>query len=179
MTTKTKILIGILIIGLIGGGGLFMLYIRGIIPPWRSGPPILGTVSISTAKTEYEQGETVEITLKNTMDKPIWYTDFGCHPWWKLEKQENKDWKLVEILLPTSTKYGQECIACPPPQSTEEVLKELKPYSEVNMVWDLRNCKGATPAFIDLGNYRLSFAYGFSKNLWNEKTIYSNEFTMK
>lgn len=159
---------------MIGGGGLFMLYML-----WTPGPPILDMVSISTDKTEYEQGETVEITLKNRIDKPIWYADFGCYPWWKLEKQGGENWQLIEVLPPTLTKYGEGCIACPPPESIDEVLEQLQPNSEISKTWDLRKCEGATPMFINSGNYRLVFDYGFSKDSWNEEKIYSNKFAIK
>jgi hypothetical protein len=183
MTTKTKILIGVLIIGLVSGCVLFALYIRGAISPWRPGPPILGTVSIFTDKTEYEQGETVKITIRNNLDKSIWYLS-DRSSWWDLEKQVNKDWKQIDLFPPISTEGREECVQPLPPQSIEEILKELKPNFEIEDTWNLRNCEleigvSISIDFIDSGNYRLSFTYGFSKDSYGEKIIYSNEFTIK
>ena len=136
-------------------------------------------VSITTDKTEYRQGEIVKITVRNNLDKSIWYTDFGVYPWWKLEVRENKEWKSIKLLLPTLTKYGEECIAFPPPQSIEEVLKELKTNRGVTTAWNLRYCKDSTPSFIESGNYRLAFTYGLTTDSYAEKTVYSNEFIIK
>jgi hypothetical protein len=136
-------------------------------------------VVLTTDKTQYRQGELVNITVSNGLEKTIWYTDFGCYPWWELEKQGGKEWESIRVLLPILTQYGEQCIACPPPESMADVLVELEPNSAISKVWNLRNCKGSTPAFIDSGMYRLSFAYGFSKDSWNDEMVYSNEFTIR
>lgn len=165
MNAKTKILIGVLIIGLIGGSGLFVLYILGIIPPWRPGPPVLGTVSISTDKTEYEQGEGITITIKNTLDKSIWYIKETCPPsCCNLHKWENNEWKNLGDPMP--------CIQFTEPHSIEP--KELKPKGNITKQWGMKI--GAS--FVESGKYKLSFYYGLSKDNFTEKTIYSNEFTI-
>jgi len=33
-------------------------------------------VTIATNKTEYRQGETITITIRNALDKSIWYFDY-------------------------------------------------------------------------------------------------------
>lgn len=176
MTTKIKILIWVLVIGVVLIVGWWVWSNFPLMG--RVWPPKL-EVTISTDKTEYRQGETVNMTVRNGLDKSIWYADFGCYPWWKLGEQKDKGWESIEVLLPIPTKYGEECIACPPPESTEDVLKELKPNSEISKAWNLKNCKGSIPVFINKENYRLSFAYGFSKDSWNDEIIYSNEFVIK
>jgi hypothetical protein len=135
-------------------------------------------VTIIIDKREYEQSETIKIIVRNGLDKSIWYMDLGCYPWWKIEKREGDTWKSIDVLLPTLREYGEECVACLPPISIEEVSKELKSKSEISDIWDLRKCNGAI-GFIEPGIYRFSFSYGFSKDSINEKKIYSHEFTIK
>lgn len=142
-------------------------------------------VVVVTDKTEYIQGDMVKISVKNSLDKSVWYLDLDCYPWWKLERKRNETWELLRILPPILTKYGEHCIsACPPPQEPiEELIKELKPGSEISDNWNLKNCEiiegKLNIKFIEPGTYRFFFSYGLSKDSWNEKKSYSNEFIIK
>lgn len=207
MTIKTKILIGVLGV-LLAAGGLCILftYSAGGMTCWCgifcTGRPIPShiiapqQITITTDRTEYKQGETVEITVRNSLDKPIWYLDLdtGCHRWWRLERQVNGTWEFIQVLPPIITRYGEECISCPPPPDSVpmgELVIKLEPDSEVNDTWNLKNCEVTSGElnlkFIEPGIYRLSFSYGFGKDSsgnwvqdsWSEKTIYSKEFRIK
>lgn len=79
MITKTKILMGILIIGLIGGGVVFVLYMLGIIPIAEPVPPIPGTDSGKPCRrhTDCPEGESCI-----SSDKKNWFCAvrfFGCY----------------------------------------------------------------------------------------------------
>lgn len=135
-------------------------------------------VTITIDKTEYKQGETIKITVRNGLDKSVWYVYAKPYPWWKLEKQEGGTWKSMRVLLPTLTEFGEQCIAPPPPLSIEEISYKLEPNSEINDIWNQRRCN-VSIAFIEPGSYRFLFSYGLNIDSINEKTIYSNELTIK
>ena len=173
METKIKILIGVLIVGviLIGGWWVWNRYFR---PVGISGTPLLpkipiAPVRLTTDKTEYEQGETVKVRVKNNLDKPIYYRDW-CGSWnmcggssFKLGKKENGEYHFHHIGL-------AECL---------QPVVELRAGGEIIYSLDPRNLmKGQ----LDEGGYKWEFIYGLEKeneSLTNTKTIYSNEFTIE
>lgn len=125
-------------------------------------------VSVVTDKTEYEQGETIKITIKNDLNKSIWYVKKLCPPsCCNLYKWENNEWKNLGDPMP--------CVQLTPPPSGKSYhfeADELKPEENITKQW---NMKIAT-SFAESGKYRFSFYYGLSKESYTEKTIYSNEF---
>lgn len=140
-------------------------------------------VTITTDKTEYKQGEVIKITVMNNSDRSIWYYDSGCYPWWELEAKEGRNWQSKKITPPILTKFGEECISCPPPKNLEELIFEMKPKFKISNTWNLRNCEIISGKLnlvsIKPGAYRVSFCYGFTKDSYREKIIYSNEFIVK
>ncbi|OQX54290.1 MAG: hypothetical protein B5M48_01435, partial [Candidatus Omnitrophica bacterium 4484_213] len=64
MNSKTKIFVGILVVGIVLIGGR-QAWSEQISPETQK------QVTITTDKTEYEQGETVKVVLKNNLDKPV------------------------------------------------------------------------------------------------------------
>jgi len=112
----------------------------------------------------------VKITVKNNLDKPIWYyewSEFSCADSFSLEKKENEEYKYFSI---------------PGLRKTPTKLVELKPNLEkvywLNLSKLKERCEGFSPEFL-AGIYRLGFHYGFSiEEHWGEK-VYSNEFTIK
>ena len=163
MTTKRKILIGILVIGivLIGGWGIWS---NQIYSETRE-------VTITTNKTEYELGETITITVRNGSDKPIWYIKYACPPsCCNLFRWETNEWKNLGDPMP--------CIqVIPPPTGGPYFIKphELKLGESIKKQWDMTIGRKSAEG----GRYRFSFYYGLSKDSYTEKTIYSNEFTIK
>ena len=124
-------------------------------------------VTITTDKTEYEQGEMVKITVKNNLDKSIWYyewSEFNCADSFFLEKKENGEYKYFSIpgLRKTPTK-------------PVELKPNLEKVYRLNLSKLKEQCEGFSPEF-SAGIYRLGFRYGFSiEEHWSEKD-YSNEF---
>jgi hypothetical protein len=161
-------------------------------------------VTITNNKTEYEQGETIKITIGNTLDKPIWYLDYprGLQVW-GIEKFESNKW--IDLA------YTKEAFFLPIEEGGKELcylvmlerpigkVAELKPNSEFSFDWNQKICRDRTapekpfePLLIEKGLYRFSFRYGLSTkkaikpepwervvDLAEVNEIRSNEFTVK
>ena len=180
-----KLFYGILVIAIltIAGTGLLVLNRLSTIPtPTRE-------VTIATDKTEYAQGETVKITVRNSLSKSVWREE-ECDgfSFWGLQKLENSEWKWLNFSLPYLEKEKEVCdfVLC---ERTEPI--KFKSGFELSYDWRLSICKWpeksigvpkTEPKHIEEGTYRISFTYGLNKegfNLLEKKTIYSNEFTIK
>ena len=159
-------------------------------------------VTITVDKTDCMQGDMVNITVKNNLDKSIW--DFGpCgdKPFWKLHKLEGGKWRemmfsfpdIIEKDIGGDRAYIEVCdlIVCEIPEPVE-----LKSNSEIGYEWSLGKsiCEWplspigmpeTAPKKIEPGTYRLSLSYGLTVSdedpfkVLNISTIYSNEFTIK
>jgi hypothetical protein len=161
-------------------------------------------VTIASNKAEYEQGETITITIKNASDRSIWYLDYPQDlQVWGLEKFKNNAWIDVE--------YTDEAFWLPVRKSGKELcylilrerpvgkVAELKTNSGFSFDWDQKICRTKTapekpfePRLLEKGRYRFIFSYGLStkKNMktepWNREidlaevnVIHSGEFTIK
>jgi len=158
-------------------------------------------VIITTDKTEYDQGETIKISVKNNLDKPIWYRrqiPLEFPPFWELEKFEENKWKTVYFYLPVQEKEKEICILRFHERPTW-YIDELKPNSKISYQWNQKVCigdkdNGSEPEFIQKGRYRFAFRFGLRKihlsnyqeepwkgkeDLMDTKIIYSNEFIIK
>lgn len=174
MTTKMKILIGILVVViLISVFCVIATYSAGKMTCWCgifcTGRPVVipKQVTVTTDKTEYEQGETVKIMVRNGLDKSIWYIKEECDPsCCGLYEWKNDKWEFVENPMP--------CIQFTGPHVKKP--DELKLNEEIRRQWDMKVWGGE---FAEGGRYKFSFHYGLTKNSYRENTIYSNEFTIK
>ncbi len=146
-------------------------------------------VVVSTDKEEYEQGETVKITVRNGLNKSIWgFARCGLNPSWNLQKFDGSEWKELNFSLPRQEKEKEICdfVLCERPE-----LTELKPGLEINYDWHITTiCEWplspigmptTEPKNIEEGIYRVVISYGFGEDFSSSegKTIYSNEFTIK
>jgi len=124
-------------------------------------------VTITTDKREYEQGEVIEIGVRNDLNKSIFYErSVGCGlSFWQMQKREDNNWRNITL--------DPVCLW----RTAGSLITELKPNEEITNTWDLTT--GIPGGFIGAGTYRFSFDYGFTQDSWNEKIIYSNEFTIK
>jgi hypothetical protein len=128
-------------------------------------------VTVTTDKAEYEQGETVEITVRNSLNKSIWYVKETCpSSCCNLFRWENNEWRNLGDPMP--------CIyvALPPkggPHFSQPA--ELKPEGSISKQWDM-TIGGKLAESV---KYRFSFYYGLTKDSYTEKTIYSNGFAIK
>ena len=133
-------------------------------------------VTITTDKTEYEQGETVKIMVRNNLEIPIWYAQsVRCGTsFWLLETCEGEEVSYYEICLWVAPDY----------RFTKLNLTEILEEEWDGKLWGsgLEEYKLPEP-----GCYRIVFPYSYSVNKkklyedWGEdkKTIFSNEFTIK
>jgi len=183
---KKKILIGLgSFLGvLILAGAVFGVYkyaqrqIPLVHPEQGRGEPAEGPtptptqeVTIATDKTEYEQGEIIKITVNNTSDKPIWYIKETCPPsCCNLYRWEENQWKNLNAPMPCNY-----LIPPPPGKSYSIEPDELKPMGSISKQWDMM----LEGKISESGKYRFSFYYGSSKDNYTEKTVYSNEFTIR
>ena len=61
---------------IIGGGLLIGKYYKN--QDNRFIKPVVREITITTDKIEYEQGETLEITVKNSLNKHVLFRGLGC-----------------------------------------------------------------------------------------------------
>lgn len=172
ISTLTAIVI-IVLITLLAGGILVWQYWE---TPKTTTPPVefpevaKGQVVIATDKTKYGHGEIIKITIKNDLNKTIWYIKKFCPPsCCNLHKWENDQW----------INLGKNPISCSqitlPPQGIPSHFEpdELKAGESIEIQWNTE-----IGLFVKSGKYKLSFYYGLDKDNYTEKTIYSNEFTI-
>lgn len=193
MNRKLKILIGILVVGLAVVAGWWI---------WSGQSPFKPReVAITTDKTEYKQGETVKIGVRNGLDQSVWYfRACGEARFWSLDKLGESKWTAVKFFLPELVEEEREGLRiykeeCDLKLCERQAPIELERNSEITHDWQLGNIcifpESPVVGFpeaelkpIEEGTYRVSFTYGLSKDeegfgLLEEKTIYSNEFTIK
>lgn len=199
MTTNTKILIRILVIGIILIGGW-----------WIWNPQIYAgaqEVTITTNKVEYEQGEVIKVTVKNELDKSIWYVDFPQRDlhFWGIERFKDNKWEDLaytegdNFRLPIEEDGKEVCYIFMYERPIGHAV-ELKPNAEFSFQWNQKICpykmeskeQPFEPVFIEKGHYRFIFRYGLNTmeltkpELWEREvdladinTIFSNEFVIK
>lgn len=182
---SNKFFIGILIVGII------------LIGAWRTWSE-QQQVTITTDKTEYEQGETVKIIVENNLNKAIWYHIGSCSPVApypelsmpiRIQQLQNETWKPVMS--------GCRCLTCKGWTSSQ--LIKLNPNESLTREWKQKIANGffgsnCSVISADKGIYRTTFTYygllkGNNKSpiytcpwrdlIKNGTTIYSNEFTIK
>ena len=150
-------------------------------------------VTIATDKTEYEQGELIKITVRNDLDVPILYYD--SERFWGIEYLEDEEWKNLAYERGGGFQLTKEDIndICYIGLDERMPPVEMKSYSTLSQQWNQRICPFGEgdlgePRFVEYigtGRYRLIFYYGFEisnedpHKTSNQKTIYSNEFTIK
>lgn len=138
------------------------------VPPIRISKPGK-QVTITTDKTEDEQGEKVKIRLENKSDKSIWYcqwSEFSCADAFFLEK---KNGKFKYFNIPGLRKT---------PTQPVELKPNLERIYQLSLNKLKEQCKDFSPKF-SAGVYRLGFYYSFKQGKSYDRTIYSNEFTIK
>lgn len=185
--SKLKIgLVGLLAVGAVLVAG-WLVWSNQSLPKVDQPAEII----ITTDKTEYEQGETVKITIRNGLDKSIFggFGHCGGLPFWGLQKFDNGDWRDLDFSLPYSEKGKEVCdlILC-----EREEPAELKSGLTIEDRWHLTSiCKWpekpigvpkTEPKPIEEGAYRVRLIYGLNRrefDLLETKTIYSNEFMIK
>ena len=136
-------------------------------------------VTITTDKTEYDQGETIKVTLENNLNESIYsygLFQFGCGALYLQREDLSGNWKDVDTFI---------CPVPMPPPVIEYKAGEKKSYC-FNQKIDYEEKVLAEP-----GRYRFKFIYYIEcepqdsdRSLFicpseNKKTIYSNEFIIE
>ena len=130
-------------------------------------PPFENQVIITTDKTEYEQGETIKITVRNNLDKSIWWIPDKCteEPL-DLFKYNKGNWEQIHFSINVLCKHISSEIA------------ELKSTDSFEFLYGYYWKRFFTP-----GRYKIRFEYSINKprntELEEKTSIYSNEFTIK
>jgi len=129
---------------------------------------LLKGVTLTTDKTEYEQGETVEITVRNNLVESIWYREWDTKcsgTSFSIGKKRDNRYSFYPLGL-------AEC-------AMDEV--ELKPKATRIYALNLNEWKKTKfpHTDIDTGVYKWRFIYILKNGDKESKTIYSNEFTIK
>lgn len=123
--------------------------------------------TITTDKTEYEQGEEVKFTVKNNLNQKIVLIAYDL----MIEKLEENEWKMIR-------RWGVCCGRCEPIYSYEVYADDIKKFT-----WDQKTfaCEifGEIPEQMSAGKYRVKGKYFIDEEQENIETIYSNEFTIK
>ena len=138
-------------------------------------------VSITTDKTEYEQGEEVELAIKNNFKKSVFCeTDCntGLQPFVILQRYEKNKW----------IKHRWEPYPYPPFDKCDipgSFCVEIKNIEKINLFLK----SGSLELQLPTGNYRIGLTFGkscdskreYSYNdlLIDKFVVYSNEFTIK
>lgn len=134
-------------------------------------------VTITTDKTEYEQGEIVSIRVKNNLDKSIWYyewSEFGCIGGFSIGKRKEG----YKEFYPLATEKCLRPIVKLEPKSERVYKLNLSLSTPARKHWEEYNVEL-------LGTFKLKFNYFLNEtsarqHYINEAiTIYSNEFTIR
>ncbi|MCK4729692.1 MAG: hypothetical protein KAT28_00085 [Candidatus Aenigmarchaeota archaeon] len=149
--------------------------------------PPFGEVTITTDKTEYEQGETVEITIMNSLDFPIIpqailpdktkYIKFLGENYGIgfIERFEEGTWIGVEPIW----RCGNSCfVECNYKHLFEPGEKRVFEWNQTILICDKVN-RTEKVKVVGAGKYRIGSAVWLGQDAEIYKTIYSNEFTIK
>lgn len=161
---------------------------KNYTPPKCEMAKTFSGVTITTNKTEYEQGEDVETTVNNGLNLSI-YVDSWKGSWIVLQHQD-EEWNVI---FSGSAKTLPLCLCenypdgnCPLWAPPLEKFDEIKSSETVTWSWDQKILKGTDKnclIWIDAppGTYKVGLRHFHTldpnKREW--KTIYSNEFTIK
>lgn len=168
MKFKLKIgLIALMAIGIMLAGGWWVWSNR---PLPKVGQPLKLEATISTDKTEYRQGETVKITVKNNTEKE----KKTCSPFYTVESFDGEKWiEIKKTLCPCE-------VVC---RLATYII--LQPTRLTEYEWEQREEWCSNPSRISTtisnqvpaGRYRIKSYIGAMKGECKE--IYSSEFTIK
>ncbi len=182
MDKRIKILIGILALGIILIGGFWI---------WNNYQPIEESeeqqVTIITDKTEYEQGEEIKITIKNNLEKGIYFHTSFIMPFSTIFLEGYKDGKWLDCDELNCNIYGLAFVAGDQsPYIKMKTATRLVPGDEFSFTtwWTV----GEDLNFTVAEKYRFRLEYYSEKiskrTTWEEfrtleNAAYSNEFTIK
>lgn len=159
------------------------------IPNTKTNPEII----ISTDRNDYKKGETINIFVKNGLDDSILYSNGGDR-FWEIERFEDNKWVNPAYVEGggfqlTDENIGDNCYIVFYEKITPS---KLVSQSTISSQWNQKICpfgngnpnEPQTVRYIDNGQYRLVFNYGFEISddiyrLSEIKTVYSNIFTIK
>lgn len=145
-------------------------------------PTSTGEITITTDKTEYEQGEMVRITVKNNSSKPIWYT-IGSNSPSASSNESNTAIRIEQFNSNTWTPIVADCpcLACKGWSSLQWI--KINPNGKLVRDWGQQLAKSDTICNIvsaESGKYKASVVYYEERESYElSHKIYSNEFAIK
>lgn len=136
-------------------------------------------VTITTDKTEYEQGEILNIIVKNNLDEEI---ELWQYIWFEKYNEDEKTFEIIAkqlfdiFIKADSIDNSWECSECGP--CWELAYVDIKGKGVHESVWDqdIQSCINAAEVIkkADSGKYRIKLQFAKSGPV-----VYSNEFTIK
>jgi len=175
---------------IIVGGGWLIGKQGKVSEPIQQQPATKDEVTITTDKTEYEQGETINITVKNDLDKYIFFISppFRNDSTLKFKGLYGNEWE--DIILYPKYRFPSVMTVLGPKKEEKISIKisEIKKrcIKEKNMNKNLLEFNKYKVGFIYdsgvLGYYDVSHPVNpteMKKLLKNGEKVYSNEFTIK
>jgi hypothetical protein len=134
-----------------------------------------GKVIVATDRTEYEQGETVGISVTNNLNRPLWYAqEVECGlSFWLLESCEKK-----EIIY-----YKVPCVWAEPQHRFTKLNPGETLRDEWNGTLEVLRESGLAEELAEPGCYRLRLPFSLEekKAIWegDKIEVYSNEFVIR
>jgi len=168
LTLTPRLIIAVTLIVMLGG---LLGAVGYLTTKLKIDSPIEKSVTVTTDKTEYEQGETVKIIVRNNLDNSIWHRGdlhYVCKNAFYLGVKENNYTEFYSF----ATGY---CLRTPEElKSHSNIAIELNSKEDFNVLIENENIQ--FPA-----TYKLKFEY-YNRNVDSNSDgleIYSNEFTIK
>jgi len=186
MDLRIKILIGILVVGILIAS--ILLTNKLVIFENQRGEVITkkGKITLTTDKTEYEQGEKIKVTIENNLNQNIWYYGteeyaalYSCLEDYRYALKIQKLAKSKDIWNDVKAHYNCCFMIC---YVKAPELKELNPKEKIFGIWNqkISNSKARIVGKLaEPGKYRFVFVYYLSNNTNYPNYVYSNEFTIK
>ena len=150
-------------------GRVVSLFLKSEKENQKEVPSSTGSLEISTSKSEYKQGERVQINIKNNFNSPIWYL-----------QRENCENSFLFF-----EKCNGEKISIPVKCKGKYTLSLLDIGKSLKGEWDQKVLEDKKEKIAEPGCYRAFVKYSFFKEKklenWEEglAKAYSNEFKIK
>ena len=159
------------------------------------------SITMTTDKRQYAEGEAVKLKVTNNLGIPIWYISYYQRDlsFWGIEKAQGNDWQALNFPLPFIEQGIEVCRIAMYERPIGDVT-ELKLHSDLLYEWNQNIClfkKGTEPTepeMIERGRYRFVLRYSLDtvklENVDTEpwkrpvelgkiKVVYSNEFLLE
>jgi len=132
-------IIGVIILAIIVIGGFILFYPKALE---------IRSLEISTDKTEYSLGETIELTVINDLDRPVYTHPCGLENWphaFNVMKKNEAGWDYY---------WMWEMVDCMPYNNVNEFTNSINPGQVIIQI-----PTGSLGGFTETGEYRLELSF--------------------